>query len=119
MILNGFNFVCQQCSFQNAAVGIDASGVSGSLTVIDSSSSSGTLISSSASGGSAENSIILDNVQNSGSAVTLNGVIVLEGNVDDTWVLGNLVSRQAASKTPILGVPNTTIVHIRRDYRRK
>lgn len=90
----GFQLVCLRCEFQNGAVGIDASGVSGSLTIIDSVGNSlGTLVTSSNSGGSAQNSIILDNVQNtnSGSTVTLNGQNILTGNVANTWVHGNLV----------------------------
>lgn len=92
----GFDVVCLQCSFQNAATGIDASGVSGSLTVVDSSGGSlGSLISSSNSGGGAGYSIILDNVQNTGNTVTLNGNVVVSGSVTGTWgtwVHGNVVS---------------------------
>ncbi len=94
----GFNLVCLQCNLQNGAVGIDASGVSGSITVIDSSGLSlGTFISSSSPGGTAGNSIILDNisVDNSGATVTLNGQSVFEGSIADTWVSGNLVSASA------------------------
>jgi glucan 1,3-beta-glucosidase len=95
--VGGFDVVCLHCSFQHAAVGIDASGVSGSLTVIDSTGNSvGTLISSSQSGGGAGNSIILDNVQNSGNTVTLNGNVALSGSVASTWVHGNLVSDPVA-----------------------
>lgn len=91
-----FNLVCLECSFQNGAVGIDASGVSGSLTVIDSKGDSlGTLVTSTNGGGSAQNSIILDNVQctNSGGTVTLNNNVQLSGSVTNTWVHGNLVSQ--------------------------
>jgi glucan 1,3-beta-glucosidase len=102
-----FNIVCLECSFQNGAVGIDASGVSGSLTMIDSTGNYlGTLVTSTNSGGSAQNSIILDNVQNSnsGGTVTLNGNTVLQGNVVNTWVHGDLVSCNTLSG--VLGTPN-------------
>ncbi|KAL4866510.1 hypothetical protein BDV12DRAFT_210436 [Aspergillus spectabilis] len=90
-----FQLVCLDCTLQNGATGIDASGISGSLTVIDSSGSSlGNMIISSNGGGSAQNSIILDNVQctNSGSTVSLSGNAVLSGSVTNTWVHGNLYS---------------------------
>jgi glucan 1,3-beta-glucosidase len=93
----GFDIVCLHCSFQHGAVGIDASGVSGSLTVIDSSGGSmGTLISSSNSGGGAGHSIVLDNVQNSGNTVTLNGNVAVSGSVTNTWIHGNVVSDAVA-----------------------
>lgn len=60
----GLNAVCLPCSFEYAATGIDAAGVSGSLVVIDSSASYiGTMISGTSSTG-AGNSIILENINN-------------------------------------------------------
>lgn len=89
----GFNVVCLACSFSNAATGIDATAVSASLVVIDSTGSSiGTLVSGTNSNG-AGNSIILENIQNSGTTVQLSGTTVLTGNVADTWVYGNMVSK--------------------------
>lgn len=91
-----FQLVCLDCNLSNGATGIDASGISGSLTVIDSSGNSlGNMIVSSNAGGSAQNSIILENVQctNSGSTVSLNNNAVLSGSVTSTWVHGNMVSR--------------------------
>ena len=89
----GFNVVCQACSFSFAATGIDATGISGSLAVIDSSSTSiGTFVVGNSNGG-AGNSIILENIQNSGATVVLSGTTVLSGNVADTWVYGNMVSK--------------------------
>ena len=78
--------------FQNVGIGIDSSGVSGSLTVIDSSGSSLSTFVFGRKSSSAGNSIILDNVQNSGKTVTLDGDVVLNGSVWETWVYGNLVS---------------------------
>ncbi|RFU32374.1 Beta-glucosidase/Glucan 1,3-beta-glucosidase/Glucan endo-1,3-beta-D-glucosidase, partial [Scytalidium lignicola] len=106
-----FQIVCLKCSFENGAVGIDASGVSGSLTMIDSTGNSlGTMVTSTNSGGSAQNSIILDNVQNtnSGGTVTLNGKVVLSGNVVNTWVHGNLYSSGATSPQNDQGLMVTT-----------
>lgn len=83
----GFNVVCLDCSFAYAATGIDATGISGSLVVIDSSASNiGNMISSSG------NSIILENISNSGTTLQINGGTVLTGNVGDTWVYGHYVS---------------------------
>jgi glucan 1,3-beta-glucosidase len=91
-----FELVCLDCNPSNGATGIDASGISGSLTVIDSSGNSlGNMIVSSNAGATAQNSIILDNVQctNSGGTVSLDNNVVLSGSVTNTWVRGNLVSR--------------------------
>ncbi|KAL3471491.1 pectate lyase superfamily protein-domain-containing protein [Aspergillus californicus] len=109
--VNAFQLVCLDCTLQNGATGIDASGISGSLTVIDSSGSYlGNMIISSNSGGSAQNSIILDNVQctNSGSTVSLNGNAVLSGSVASTWIHGNLYSSSATSPTNEQGFEVTT-----------
>lgn len=93
IVAGAFNLVVQGCTFENGAVGIEASGVSGSLTVIDTTGSNmGTLISSNTAGGSPENSMILENVQMSGNTVTLSGSVVLTDSVTDTWMRGNEVS---------------------------
>lgn len=100
----GFQLVCLDCNLSNGATGIDASGISGSLTVIDSSGNSlGNMIVSSNAGGSAQNSIILENVQctNSGSTVSLNNNAVLSGSVTNTWVHGNLVSQSSPGFSPV------------------
>ncbi|RAL17631.1 putative exo-beta-1,3-glucanase [Aspergillus homomorphus CBS 101889] len=107
----GFELVCLDCTLQNGATGIDASGISGSLTVIDSSGSYlGNMIISSNAGGSAKNSIILDKVDctNSGSTVSLNGKAVLTGSVTNTWVHGNLYSGGATSPAYEQGLDVTT-----------
>jgi hypothetical protein len=99
ILATAFELVCVHCSFSNGAVGIEASGVSGSLTVIDSTGYNlGTLVSSSNAGGSAENSIVLENVQiTNGNTVTLNSTILPLGSVTDTWVHGNTVSDDAGA----------------------
>ncbi|RAH82446.1 putative exo-beta-1,3-glucanase [Aspergillus japonicus CBS 114.51] len=106
-----FELVCQDCTLQNGATGIDASSISGSLTVIDSTANYlGNMIISSNAGGSAQNSIILDNVActNSGSTVSLNGNAVLTGSVTNTWVHGNLYSGGATSAAYEQGLSVTT-----------
>jgi len=88
----GLDIVITASFFQFCATGIDASGASGSITLIDSSADNvGTLVRSFDSG-NAVNSIILENIQNSGNTVVLNGKAVLTGSVSDTWVHGNTVS---------------------------
>jgi glucan 1,3-beta-glucosidase len=92
VITGGTNIVFTASFFQYCTTGIDASGTGGSLLLIDSSADGvGSLVSSYDSG-SAGNSIVLENVQNNGNTVVLNGSPVLTGNVDDTWVHGNIVS---------------------------
>lgn len=104
----GYDLVCLQCTFQHGQTGIDASGVSGSLTVIDSSGSSlGTLVGSSTSSG-AGNSIILDNVQSSGNTVTLGGNVVLSGSVANTWVHGNVYQNGSITPQSEQGLTVTT-----------
>lgn len=93
VVTGGTDIVFLGCTFQDGDLGIDGSGTSGSLTVIDSRGSNmGTLIVSGDSGNAA-NSIILDHVQNAGPTVNLGGQDVLTGNVESTWVHGNLVSK--------------------------
>jgi glucan 1,3-beta-glucosidase len=97
----GTDIVVIGAYFEYAATGIDASGTSGSLTVVDTTGSDiGTLISSYDSG-SASNSIILENIQNAGNTVTLNGNAVLHGNVADTWVHGDYVRSILSSENRI------------------
>lgn len=92
VVAGGTDIVFLGCSFQNGKVGIVADGTSGSLTVIDTHGSGlGSLITSNDSGG-AGNAIILENVENEGTTVSLDGDAVLHGDVKDTWVHGTLVS---------------------------
>ncbi|OCL04180.1 glycoside hydrolase family 55 protein [Glonium stellatum] len=89
VIAGGTNLVFIGCTFKNVETGINANGISGSLTVIDSTGSNlGSLITSYDSG-NAGNSIILENVANSGNTVTLGSSVVKSGSVIDTWVHGN------------------------------
>jgi glucan 1,3-beta-glucosidase len=51
IVATAYDLVCLHCSFSNGAVGIDASSIWGSLTVIDTTGANlGTLITSSISG---------------------------------------------------------------------
>jgi glucan 1,3-beta-glucosidase len=91
---SGTNIVFTASFFQFCEIGIDASGTSGSLLLIDSSAHNvGTLVKSYDSG-NASNSIVLENVESDGITVTLNGNTVLIGSVTDTWVHGNSVSSE-------------------------
>lgn len=93
----GTDIVFLGCRFEQGTLGIDAQGTSGSLTVVDTTGvGMGTLISSSSSN-TAGNSIVLDNVQNSGATVKIGGQTTLSGNVANTWVHGHLVSRCSTS----------------------
>ena len=87
----GTNVVITSSSFSDGSTGIDANGVSGSLTVIDTTFDSiGTCITSYNSNG-VQNSMILENVinVNSGNTVELSNTPLVTGNVSDTWIHGN------------------------------
>lgn len=93
VVTGGTDIVFLGCTFQDGELGIDGSGASGSLTVVDTKGSNmGKLIMSGKSG-KASNAIILDNVQNTGSTVNVGGQDLLTGNVESTWVHGNLVRK--------------------------
>ena len=93
VVAGGTNLVFVGCRFKNVETGINANGISGSLTLIDSTGSNlGSLITSYDSG-SAGNSIVLENVVNSGNTVTLGSSVVKSGSVTGTWVHGNYVSK--------------------------
>ncbi|PKY07913.1 putative exo-beta-1,3-glucanase [Aspergillus campestris IBT 28561] len=103
VVAGGTDIVFLGCSFQNGKVGIDAKGTSGSLTVIDSHGSGlGSLITSNDSG-NAGNAIILENVQNQGNTVSLNGNAVLHGDVKDTWVHGTLYAQRESHNQRVSG----------------
>ncbi|KAL5332849.1 pectate lyase superfamily protein-domain-containing protein [Aspergillus crustosus] len=90
VIAGGTDIVFLGCEFNKGRTGIDATGTSGSLTIIDSSGSGlETLVVSSTSTG-AGNSIILENIQNTGSTVSLGGTAVVAGSISNTWIHGNL-----------------------------
>jgi glucan 1,3-beta-glucosidase len=91
VVAGGTNIVFLGCRFQQGDVGIDASGTSGSLTVIDSSGSGLDSFITSGDSGGAGNAIILENVQNTGVAVSLAGKPVLTGSVSGAWVHGDVV----------------------------
>lgn len=91
----GANIVFLGCRFENGHVGVDANGISGSLTIIDSKGSGLNSFVVSSNSGGAGNAIILENVENSGTTVSLGNNAVLSGNVPDTWVHGNLVRAQS------------------------
>lgn len=93
VVAGGTNLVFVGCTFKNVETGINANGISGSLTLIDSTGSNlGSLITSYDSG-NAGNSIVLENVVNSGNTVTLGSSVVKSGSVTGTWVHGNYVSK--------------------------
>ncbi|KAL4805619.1 pectate lyase superfamily protein-domain-containing protein [Aspergillus unguis] len=90
VIAGGTDIVFLGCQFNGGSTGIDATGTSGSLTVIDSSATGLQTFITSSNSGNAGNSIILENVQSSGTTVTLDGKGVISGNIPDTWVHGNM-----------------------------
>lgn len=109
VVTGGTDIVFLGCTFQNGALGIDASGTSGSLTVIDSTGYGLENFIVSGDSGNAANSIILDNVQNSGTTVKLGDEVVLTGSVWQTWVHGNLYYPGDPTKYHAKGRTGSTI----------
>ena len=87
----GFNLVFTSCTFTNCSTGIDASGTTGSLTLLDSNGTNIGALVNSYDSGNAANSLILENIRNNGNTVVLNGNTKVLGNVLNTWVHGNMV----------------------------
>jgi glucan 1,3-beta-glucosidase len=86
-----FDCVFVDCTFENAATGISASGDSGTLALIDSTGSSvGTLVSG-VTPYQGYNNVILENIVNDGITFAADGNTLVSGNVADTWVLGGVV----------------------------
>ncbi|GME36743.1 Pectin lyase fold/virulence factor [Neofusicoccum parvum] len=86
--LAGNDVVVTNSNWEFCGTGIAADGIGGSLVVIDSTTSNiGTFISS---GNTYQpNSIVLENIQHSGTTVYMNGATLLTGAVTDTWFRGN------------------------------
>jgi glucan 1,3-beta-glucosidase len=92
VVAGGTDIVFLGCQFNGGQIGIDATGTSGSLTVIDSRGSGLTSFVASGTPDGAGNSIILENIQNSGATVSLGGKVVHSGSIPNTWVRGDIVS---------------------------
>ncbi|KAI9374056.1 pectate lyase superfamily protein-domain-containing protein [Aspergillus egyptiacus] len=103
VIAGGTDIVFLGCQFNNGHTGINATGTSGSLTVIDSSGSGLESFVTSGNPSGAGNSIILDNIQNSGVTVRLGGQVVLSGSVPNTWVRGDLYAAGNANMQRVNG----------------
>ncbi|KAA8645849.1 hypothetical protein EYZ11_010007 [Aspergillus tanneri] len=92
VIAGGTDIVFVDCHFEEGDIGIDASGTSGSLTVIDSTGRGLHSLIESVDSGNAGNAIILENIQNTGDTVVLAGEAILRGAVSNTWVHGTMVN---------------------------
>ncbi|KAI9035159.1 exo-beta-1 [Aspergillus affinis] len=108
VIAGGTDIVFMDCHFEQGDIGIDAGGTSGSLTVIDSSGSGLNSFIVSGDSGNAGNAIILENIQNTGTTVTLGGEAKLSGPVADTWVHGTVYDPGNANKRRADGDSVTT-----------
>ena len=80
------------CTFANGATGISADGDSGSLTVIDSTGISLGALVRGKTPSNGNNNVILENIVNSGVTFATSSGTLLTGNVENTWVLGGVVS---------------------------
>ncbi|KAL2807684.1 pectin lyase fold/virulence factor [Aspergillus granulosus] len=108
VIAGGTDVIFLGCQFNGGHTGIDATGTSGSLTVIDSSGSGLTTLVAAQNSAGAGNSIILENVQNTGATVSLGGTVVLSGNVPNTWVRGSLYTAGNPNVQTVSGQMVTT-----------
>ncbi|PWY92822.1 exo-beta-1,3-glucanase [Aspergillus heteromorphus CBS 117.55] len=90
VIAGGTDIVFLGCQFEQGNLGIDAQGTSGSLTVIDTTGVGMNTLISTHSSNTAGNSIVLDNILNSGPTVSVGGNAILSGNMPDTWVHGHV-----------------------------
>lgn len=91
VIAGGTDIIFLGCQFNNGRTGIDAVGTSGSLTVVDSSASGLEHFVIAGKSEGAGNSVILENVQNNGATVTVDGNTLVSGSIENTWVRGDLV----------------------------
>ncbi|KKK20548.1 hypothetical protein AOCH_002606 [Aspergillus ochraceoroseus] len=97
------------CRFSGNRVGIDATGTSGSLTVIDSNASGVDTFVVAANTTGAGNAIILENVQSSGTTVSAGGVAILAGSVSDTWVHGDVYDPGSTNMRRVSGETVRTV----------
>lgn len=89
--LGGHDIVVTSSSFENCKTAIEATSIGGSLVVLDTTTTTnGTFIFSNNT--YEPNSIVLENVQHSGTTVFMNNQTLLTGSVPDTWFRGNAVS---------------------------
>ncbi|KAL4754873.1 hypothetical protein BDW72DRAFT_200536 [Aspergillus terricola var. indicus] len=108
IVAGGTDIVLLGCQFSIGKTGIDATGTSGSLTVIDSSGSGleSFLISSNPKG--AGNAIILENIENTGTTVNLGGQAVVSGSIPNTWVRGDMYAPGSPNMQRVNGQMVTT-----------
>jgi glucan 1,3-beta-glucosidase len=92
-ITSSFNVVVSASTFTDCSTGIDATGASGSLTLLDSDGSNLDALVRSSNSDPAGHFIILENVKSGGKTVVLNNNALVAGDVSDTWVHGDVVSR--------------------------
>lgn len=92
VLARGFDLVFLGCHWENGHFGINAESVTGSLTVIDSSGTNLVSLLQSPDSSTSGSPIILENIRNDGTTVTLGDKKALIGDVFDTWIHGDLVS---------------------------
>lgn len=85
------DLVLVDCTFTDCGTGVDATDTDGSLTVLDTSSSTTGMLINGTNSGNAGYSIILESIQSGGATVVLSGQTLVSGNIVDTWVHGDTV----------------------------
>jgi glucan 1,3-beta-glucosidase len=85
--------VVSASTFTDCFTGIDATGASGSLTLLDSNGHNLDALVRSSNSDPAGHFIILENVKSDSKTVVLNNNALVTGYVSDTWVHGDVVSR--------------------------
>lgn len=91
-IVSGFNVVVSASTFTDCFTGIDATGASGSLTLLDSNGHNLNALVRSSNSDPAGHFIIVENVKSNSKTVVLNNNALVTGDVSDTWVHGDTVS---------------------------
>jgi len=92
-IASGFNVVVSASTFTDCFTGIGATNAFGSLTLLDSNGRNVDALVRSSNSDPAGHFIILENVKSDGKTVVLNNNALVTGDVSNTWVHGDVVSR--------------------------
>jgi glucan 1,3-beta-glucosidase len=92
-IISGFNVVVSASTFTDCFTGIDATGASGSLTLLDSTGHNVDVVVRSSNTDPAGHFIVVENVKSDSKTVILNNNLLVTGDVSNTWVHGDIVSR--------------------------
>ena len=92
-IVSGFNVVVSASAFTDCFTGIEATGASGSLTLLDSTGNNLDALVRSSNLDPAGHFIILENVESDSKTVVLNNNVFVNRGAPNTWLHGDAVSQ--------------------------